>query len=420
MKYLHFITRDQFYSKEFIDVIHSNFKIDEHKFIIIKEKNKKHYINPEEYQNIEIFTISLEENILKFIISHVKFFTVKLLKIRKLMEQSEYIFVHLLTEQISLILLRFRGKAKIIWILWGDDLYRYLPLKLYDDYTLELLKKIKSYNVKSFLRKIYYSFNFLVKKRVIKRIDYVNAPHKGDVILLKKYFKTKAEWYPKGIYPNPVNFEKLDAEGSYTSDEKFNFKKKGSKLLLLGNSGSKSNNHLDIMIRLSKMKAQNFNIICPLSYGPPIYIKMIIERGKMIFGDRFIPLLEFLDPYLYFQILKQVDLAVMYHNRQKGGGTVHILVYLGKPICMKKTSGYFHLIEKGVIVFSIQDLEKLILNEVEFTQAMSENNKKIATQELSTLKSAISSIERLLNLLDNRKDISGFGGNVDKKFKANY
>ena len=95
MKYLHFITKDQFYSKEFIDVIHSKFKIDEHKFIIINEKNKNHHIKPEEYQNIKIFTVSREENILKFIVSHIKLFTVKYIKIRKLMDQSKYIFVHI-------------------------------------------------------------------------------------------------------------------------------------------------------------------------------------------------------------------------------------------------------------------------------------------------------------------------------------
>ena len=300
--------------------------------------------------------------------------------------------------------------------MWGADLYKYLPLKLYDNQTLELLSKFEG-KVKSMLLRLYYSFNFLIRKRIIKRIDYVNSPHKGDVRLLKKYFKTKAEWYPKGIYPNPIDFEKIGLESSTSINEKFNFKKSGGKLFLLGNSGAESNNHLDIMIRLSKMKEQNFEIICPLSYGgPKNYIKKIIEKAEKLFGNRFVPLLDFYNPDQYFGILKQIDLAILYHNRQQGGGTLHVLVYLGKPICMKKTSAYFHLIEIGVIVFSIQDLEKLILNEVEFTQAMSENNKKIATQELSTTKSAISSTERLLNLLDNRKDISAFGGNVDKKF----
>jgi len=370
-----------------------NFNFQEHKFIIIKQKNKNNYINPEEYQNIELFTVS-----------YIQFFTVKYLKIRKLIKQAEYIFIHLLTEEISLFLFRFKGKAKLIWIMWGADLYKYLPLKLYDQYTSELLIKLES-KMKSIIKRFYYSFFHQIRKSVIKRVDYVISPYKGDVSLLKNFFNTNARWYSQGIYPNPVEFEKFDMEDSYSFKEKFNYKKNGSKLLLVGNSGTPTNNHLDILIRLSKMKEQNFTIICPLSYGPLIYIKKIIEKGKMLFGDCFVPLLEFLKPDVYYHILKQIDIAIMYHNRQQGMGNIHILVFLGKPICMKKTSGYFHLIEKGVTIFLVQDLEKLILNEVEFTRAMSENNKKIATQELSTIKFAISSIKRLLNLLDNRNDI---------------
>ena len=395
MKYLHFMV-DQFNSRKFIELVHSHFNIEEHLFIIIKEKNKKMHIDPEKFRNVKIF--NFKGNFL------AKFFKIRYSTIRKLMKQAENILIHYLTEEVSGILFGFRGKAKITWVMWGADLYKYLPIKLYDNQTLELLSKFEG-KVKSRLRKIFYFFKYNIRKAVIKKLDYVISPHKGDVRLLKKYFKTNARWYSQGIYPNPVEFEKFDMEGSNSFNEKFNYKKNGNKLILLGNSGTPTNNHLDILIRLSKMKEQNFTIICPLSYGPLIYIKKIIEKGKMLFGDRFVPLLEFLKSDVYYYILKQIDIAIMYHNRQQGMGNIHILVFLGKPICMKKTSGYFHLIEKGVSVFSIQDLEKIILNEVEFTQALSENNKKIATQELSTVKVAISSIERLLNLLDNRNDI---------------
>ena len=396
MKYLHIITRDQFYSKEFIDVIHSKLEIDEHKFIIIKEKSKKNYINPEEYQNIELFTVSSEDNILKFIVSHIKLFTVKFMKIRKLLKQAEYIFVHFLTEEISLILFRFRGKAKIIWVIWGDDLYKYLPLKLYDDYTLELLNKLER-KMKSIIKRFYYSFFHEIRKKVIKRIDYIISPFKGDVRLLKKYFKTKAEWYSKFIYPNPVDFEKIDGE-KISLNKKLIFKKKGEKLFLLGNSGHPTNNHLDIMIRLFKLKKQNFKIICPLSYGPKNYIKKIVEKGEKLFGNRFVPLLDFYNPDQYFGILKQIDLAIMYHNRQQGMGTIILLIYMGKPICMKKTSGYFLLIQRGVYVFSTQELEMLILNETKLTPTMSEHNKTIVLNNTS-VKSTISSIRSLFEFL---------------------
>ena len=236
----------------------------------------------------------------------------------------------------------------------------------------------------------------------VSKIDYVISPIKGDFKLLKKYFKTKTKWYSKVIYPNPVDFEKIDKEVD-PIDEKFNFKKNGGKLLLLGNSGAPTNNHLDIMIRLSEMKEQNFKIICPLSYGSPIYMKKIIIKGKKIFGDRFIPLLEFLKPDIYFHILKQIDLAIMYHNRQQGVGTINILLYMGKPLCMKKTSLFFYLKEKGVSFFPSQDFEKLILNEIEFTEAMSEKNKKFVSQ-IQSINSVISSIDNLLNILEDRND----------------
>ncbi|MFW9867516.1 MAG: TDP-N-acetylfucosamine:lipid II N-acetylfucosaminyltransferase [Candidatus Thorarchaeota archaeon] len=385
MKYLHFMV-GQFYSREFIEEIQSNFKVNDHHFIIINYENKTLNLDPEKYQNVKSFTFSSK--------GLNGFFTKNDIKIRKLMKKAEYIFIHYLTKEMSRILFKFMGKAKLAWIIWGADLYEYIPLQLYDHYTSEIL----DHKEKSILKTIYYFFNQVIRKSVIKRLDYVISAHKGDIRLFKKFFRTKAKCFYESIYPNPIDFEKLDKKVDFV-DEKYNFNKDGCKLLLLGNSGTPSNNHLDVMIRLSKMKEQNFKIICPLSYGTPNYIQKIIKNGKNLFGDRFITLLEFLNPNIYYHILNQIDIAIMYHNRQQGMGNIQILSYLGKPICMKKTSVYFNLLERGAFVFSTQDLEKLILDKVEFTKAMSINNKKIARQYFS-VKSATSAIENVLNLLE--------------------
>lgn len=303
---------DQFYSREFIEEIQSNFKTEEHQFILVKKKNKKMYINPGNYKNVKTFTVSRERNVLKFIVSHLKFFTKDYLQIRKLMKQAENIFIHNLTEEISGIFFRFRGKPKRLWVIWGVDLYDYIPLKLYDSYTLKLVNRLDN-KLLSMLMKFYYSLFYAIKKKVIKKLDYVISAHQGDIRLFKKYYKTKAECFFQNIYPNPVDFEKI--ENNYNFENNYvNFKEGGDKLLLLGNSGNPTNNHLDLMIRLSKMKEQNFKIVCPLSYGLPSYIKKIVKEGKKIFGDRFIPLLDFLKPNIYYQILKQIDLAIMYHK----------------------------------------------------------------------------------------------------------
>lgn len=380
---------DQFYSKEFIELIHSYFNIEEHLFIVIKEKNNKKHINPEKFRNVKIF--NFKGNFL------TKFFTIRYTTIRKLMKQAENVFIHYLTEEICGILFGFRGKAKIIWVMWGADLYKYIPIQLYDQFTSEIVSKLDG-KFKSILQRILFLFQYEIRKAVIKRLDYVISSHKGDVRLLKIYFKTNVKWYPKAIYPNPIDFEKLDKE-VVSIDEKFNLKKNNSKLLLLGNSGFPTNNHLDIMVRLSKMKVQNFKIICPLSYGPPIYIEKVIKKGKILFGDRFLPLLDFLNPDKYFGLLKQIDLAIMYHNRQQGMGTIILLVFMGKLICMKKTSGYFYLMQRGVSVYSTQELEMLILNEIKLTPTMSEHNKTTALNKLSSVKSTISSIRGFFEFL---------------------
>ena len=398
IKYLHFMP-DHFYTTKFIDIIQSKFNPQEHSFVIIRKKDKRNYINPYNYQNVKIFTVSREQNVLKFIMFQIRFFTRDSIRIRKIMKQAEYIFIHNLTEEISGLLFTFKGIAKKLWVMWGTDLYDYLPINLFDNYTSKLVNKLDSKLLLMLIR-FYYSFFYAVRKKVIKRLDYVISAHQGDIRFFKKYFKTKAECLFQNIYPNPLDFERI--ENSDIFENKFlNFKDSGVKLLLLGNSGGPTNNHIDLMIRLSNMREQNFKIICPLSYGPSSYIKKIVEKGKELFGDRFIPLLDFLKPELYYQILKQIDLAIMYHNRQQGIGNIQVLLFLGKAVCMKKTSIFYQLLDRGAFIFSIQDLEKLILTESEFKEDYARKNKKIALKYFS-VESARSSIEYILNHLEER------------------
>ena len=397
MKYLHFMM-DQFYSKEFIELVQANFDSDDHYFIIFKYKTKKSHINPQEFHHLEVMEISLKENLIDFMISSIRFIGISYSKLKKKMEQAKYIFVHYMTVDISEILFRFRGSAKIIWAIWGVDLYTFLPLKLYDPYTRLALDSLDS-KIKSLLRKSYLSFFYALRKIVLKKVDYVIYPYKGDISLFKKYFKTKALCYYELIYPNPVDFEKFGIEINPNEFTELNYKKNDQPLILLGNSGHPSNNHIDMLITLSRLKQQDFKIICPLSYGIKAYINQVVKKGKQLFGDRFVPLLEFLNPKFYTYILKQIDLAIMNHNRQQAMGTIQILMYLGKRICLKKTSAFFYLLQKGAHVFSTEDLEKLIKREIELNEDMMDDNKQIALQNFSA-ESTLSSIEYIFNDLE--------------------
>ncbi|MHA1755322.1 MAG: TDP-N-acetylfucosamine:lipid II N-acetylfucosaminyltransferase [Promethearchaeota archaeon] len=403
MKYLHFMG-DHFYSKKFIDIIQSCFDLNEHLFIIIRKKNAKKYINPEEYQNV-IFHI-IPTNVLK------KFFYIETTlkrKIRDLINQSQYVFIHYLTYEISLILFRFKTKAKISWIIWGADLYNNLPIIIYDYYTQKILKELENI-VKKIRSRINHFLAQKIQKKVIKNLDYI-VGITSDLRLVEKFYKIELVKYSKFIYPNLINLDKFEEQENYSFNNQLNLNKNMEKLVFLGNSGDPTNNHLDIMMKLSQLKEQNFKIICPLSYGNPDYIKRIVQKGKEIFADRFIPLLEFLSPKLYYYILKQIDIVIMAHNRQQGMGNIRIFLFLGKPICMKKTAGYFYLKRKGFHIFLIEDLEKLLSNKMEFTEIMSENNKKIALKYFSE-KNAIFSIEELFRYLEGITRNKGFLGKI--------
>ncbi len=394
MKYLHFMA-DNIYTKEFIELVQSNFNTEEHLFIIFNHKNMKRYVNPKKYQNIKFFTFT--ENFL------FRFFTInKFTTIRKLMKQTEYIFIHYLTKEISGILLGFRRKVKILWVIWGADLYEYLPLKLYDQHTSELLSKLDG-KIKPLLKRMNTSFYKEIRKAVIKRLDYIITANRGDVRLFRKYFKNKARWYPYDIYPNPIDIEERYRGTRNSDNERILRKNKKEMFFLIGNSGVPTNNHLDILIRLSKLKEQNFKIICPLSYGSSNYINKIIKKGKNIFGNRFIPLTQFLKPDRYFKILESIDLAIMYHNRQQGRGTMNILLQLGIPVCMKKTSLFFYYQENNMSVLSTENLENIISKNFEFNLDLSLNkikNKTLFNKGIST----ISSIKTLLSLLEEKEN----------------
>ena len=52
--------------------------------------------------------------------------------------------------------IRFKLKAKILCVIWDADLYKYLPVKSYNNYTSDLIMGLES-KIKSKLSRIYLS-----------------------------------------------------------------------------------------------------------------------------------------------------------------------------------------------------------------------------------------------------------------------
>lgn len=110
----------------------------------------------------------------------------------------------------------------------------------------------------------------------------------------------------------------------------------------------------------------NTELICPLSYcATKEYQQEIINYGKDIFGDKFIPLLDFLPLTDCLEILKKVDIAIFAHENQQAYGNIIQLLGMGKKVYMRKTTSYDEITQNGILVFDFDDgidLSKLPIN----------------------------------------------------------
>ncbi|WP_083234102.1 TDP-N-acetylfucosamine:lipid II N-acetylfucosaminyltransferase [Candidatus Marithrix sp. Canyon 246] len=72
----------------------------------------------------------------------------------------------------------------------------------------------------------------------------------------------------------------------------------------------------------------------PLSYGDPkgVYIKEVISTGTKIFGDKFIPMTEFMDFDKYLNFLGSINITIFNHNRQQAMGNTITLLGFGKKV----------------------------------------------------------------------------------------
>jgi hypothetical protein len=136
-------------------------------------------------------------------------------------------------------------------------------------------------------------------------------------------------------------------------------KKENTVNIYLGNSDTPTNNHLDALQLLSKFKDNDIKIICPLNYENKKYAKDIANLGNKLFGDKFLPLFEYIDREKYYALLQSIDVSVMFHNRTQGAGNIIALLKGGVKVYIKSCSTICTLFKELNIHFSTEkEIEK--------------------------------------------------------------
>ena len=147
----------------------------------------------------------------------------------------------------------------------------------------------------------------------------------------------------------------------------------------IGNSAYSDFNHIRILKLLSKYKEDNIKIYAPLSYGKMDYAEQVIRYGRKIYGDKFIPMQQFLPAEDYYDFLQKMDIAIMDLEGQHALGNIYGLLRLGCKLYLRKNSmlyKYF-LKEMHCKIFTIDQIENMDINELSrFDYHEKEKNRK--------------------------------------------
>ena len=110
------------------------------------------------------------------------------------------------------------------------------------------------------------------KKEIIERIDYFAPVLEYEYELVRKALSFRN--FPEYIYFNYGSLEKHLIKS-------FNQKNVNGDNILVGNSATDTNNHIEIFDLLNTLVlGDSTKIICPLSYGNETYKKNIIHIGN--------------------------------------------------------------------------------------------------------------------------------------------
>jgi dTDP-N-acetylfucosamine:lipid II N-acetylfucosaminyltransferase len=368
-----------------------------------------HFIPDEKVtdQIIEIFTVINKDNVFfvfkkskdaykytKNIKENVIGFSYDLHKINNIIDTHKFkaIIVHGMRLEFAKIILEIKTEISIGWVAWGFDIYGLPKIQpslyafktnsflLKSDKILFIKRFIKKYN---FLRKIYF-------KNLLKREDY-------NTIILRaiekvKYFCSYVEEdfnFFSLYYPNRLKFlyAAFNSIDQYLAGNNNLIIFDDAVNILVGNSNTPECNHIDVFDQLSLFKEVSNLIYVPLSYGDDEkYKHAVINHGNKQFGNRFVPMLDFMDRVKYINILQSCSVGVFYHYRQQAMGNIIAMLYMGSRIYLSsRNPAYQYLKKNGILVFDF-DKDFKIYSNSKLNMVDIEKNRKILNSIFSAEK----------------------------------
>lgn len=253
----------------------------------------------------------------------------------------------------SFLLNKLSSSSKIIWFVWGAEVYNNPKIvsqgDLYGFYTRTTFLGFSFIKIlKNKFRQFFYRIkigtdgpNKLILN-AIKRADYCAVLYREEYEFIERKVTSNLKYLKFSYYPIQLMISDTTARISANN-------------ILVGNSSSDTNNHLEVFKLLKDLPIKNKKIVVPLSYGEPEYRDKIISKGKRILKNNFSPLVDFMPLHQYNEFLKQCGIVIMNHYRQQAVGNVITMLWMGAKVYLDERNTLFSYFNRiGVTVFSIQ------------------------------------------------------------------
>jgi dTDP-N-acetylfucosamine:lipid II N-acetylfucosaminyltransferase len=266
------------------------------------------------------------------------------------LEKYDFIVLHSLNTFNQEIVAHTSSDLKFVWIGMGHDYYDIIyedPESLYQEKTRNIVKNL-SYNkektINDLLNQLSKSILYknLEKKAIIKKINFFSPVLENEYKMVSSKFSFNFPDYIDWNYGNTERMIESNLNGNN---------------ILLGNSATPTNNHLEVLDFLRTQNLSEKKIICPLSYGDSEYANILRNKGKAYFGDAFSSLDEFMPYKNYINLISSCSNVIMNHHRQQGLGNVLPMLYLGAKVFLnEKNPLYDYYKERGVVIFAMDEL----------------------------------------------------------------
>lgn len=272
------------------------------------------------------------------------------------LKNYEMIVLHFLDEAKMQLLVRADKSVKFVWIGWGGDYYDLITgdaTKLLKPKTLSLHRgchlsasplSLKS-KIKGMIKRIIYKK--IDKRQIVQRINFFAPVLYEDYELL---VQALPDFAPRYL---PWNYGTLEDDIIQGFRDHVVY----GNGILVGNSASYENNHIDTFDNLSSFDLGSRQIICPLSYGDQQYREIVIKAGVQQFGESFMPITDFMSIEDYVQLLSSCSTVIMGHLRQQALGNIVIMIYLGAKVFLDKRNPVYQFFRKEeAVVFALEQI----------------------------------------------------------------